>query len=481
LQQKSISAGNIPPGYNNQFAGSLLPNGCIFISLLRLFFFMKRYQVIKLLVAALLCIATICIYYPGSYSNDTWGQYIHQSIDYVDDWWGPGLSYLWKYLMKLTGSLFSLYYLQMVAYWTLLALLVWHCRLQSARFWVVMGLGVLFSFMAQYLMRDTLMALAWGFAFLLMLRLSVTRHIAARIFIVVLIVLLSLYGLILRSNAVVALIPLALGLFVAAAKKIRWTRAIAYSIILSGLLIFFAARILYDGFDATRTYPEYKLKMLDVTGITKLTNQNYIPACLTDNPQFDSAFVMNNYTPATFDEIYWSGTNVIPPPDSAVSACVSQSWKKAIREQPIAYLQNRTEGFLYYLRIKKRFKNEEFLNANIEIDPNNPVGLKTEPRFLRDKFKQAYGWLSLTPFFDTWLWLLLNIACFAYTVFKYRQNGARHLAILACIQLSAIVYLISQIPVYQHDRDFRYNYWNVMILILTIGTLRDKRYNQRIP
>ena len=33
---------------------------------------------------------------------------------------------------------------------------------------------------------------------------------------------------------------------------------------------------------------------------------------------------------------------------------------------------------------------------------------------------------------------------------------------MLCLQLSAIIYMLSQFPVFSNDRDFRYHYWNVM-------------------
>lgn len=430
---------------------------------------MKRYILLKVLIALLLCIATICVFYPGSYNNDTWGQYIHMQKDWADDWFGPGLWYVWKFLISVTGNYKSLFFVFMASYWILLLLLTWDCALFSARFWVVMFLGIFFSFIPQYLMRDTLFAIEWGFAFLLMLRLHKTRNVIGKTLIIVLILVIMMHGLLLRSNAVVALVPFVLALIVAVNNRLSMAKSVICAAALSVVLIISTTKILYGPIEAHRVYPDYKLKLLDVAGITQLSGQNYIPACLTQDTVFDSGYVMAHYTPATFDDIYWAPVNVIPPPTAELNDCVTAAWKKAIREHPALYLKNRSEGFLNYLRIKKRFKNEEYWNVNIEIDPNNPEGLTIQPNKARDAFKTVYDKLSLAYFFDTWLWLVLNIGLFVFTVSRYRKTGAVSLKILACVQLSAILYLLSQFPIYQHDRYFRYNYWNVFVLILTIG------------
>ena len=305
---------------------------------------------IKLLLSLLFCIASICIFLPGSYSNDSWAQYIHMTKNWHDDWFGPAMVCLWGALWSVTRTYISLYFFQMIAYWLFITLLAWDRPLASVRFWIVMLSGLFLCFIPQYLMRDSLMAMSWGLASLLVLHPHYIKHKKIAIWTIL---VLSTYGLWLRPNALAALLPFALAIII----TVRERQTILRQLLLAAGLtcLFFAATniLTYVVFRAAKTYPGYKLQLLDITGISKLSGHNYLPACVTTYPTFNYDELLKTYTPATFDHIYWSDRKLIPPPDAALSACVHRSWVTAITAHPLLYLENRTEGFLYYLRIKK--------------------------------------------------------------------------------------------------------------------------------
>jgi hypothetical protein len=434
---------------------------------------MKREHIIKLIIGILLCFLSIYIFRPGSYNNDTWGQYIHSTIGWYDDWWGPGLVALFKLMTFLTGKYYSVYLLQMAWYWVLLTCLSWNLPLRSFHYWAIAAIGMFFNFMPQYIMRDGLMVLSLGSAALIILRADFTKRRGLKISLVA---LFCLYAMILRPNALAAYVPFLLGVVYALKYRRTMLLPLSYAIGLTVLLFAAYNLTIYKVFQVNRVYPDYKLKLLDLVGISKLSGHNYLPACLKDSPSFSYQKLAEKYTPATMDDLYWDAESPVPAPDSTRNAATTESWKIAVKKEPILYLKNRGEGFLYYLRIKKRFTNEQYWNTNIEIDPNNPLNVQLKPHAARDFFSGIYDAIGkYTFFFAPWFWLLLNTAIFIFTIRRYQVTGAYHLKILACIQFSGIVFMLSQFPIYQHDRYFRYNYWTVFVVILSLGVWNDIR------
>ena len=71
-----------------------------------------------------------------------------------------------------------------------------------------------------------------------------------------------------------------------------------------------------------------------------------------------------------------------------------------------------------------------------------------------------------TPFFHPWLWLVLNTTFACIFFYKFRRQHLYEYKVLAFIQLSGIIFLLSNFFIYQHDRDFRYNHWCVFVFII---------------
>ncbi len=389
------------------------------------------------------------------------------TIHWYDDWFGPGMVALWRVLWLATSKYTSLFLLQMAAYWTFVAFLTSRLPLTSTRYVAVMIAAIYCCFIPQYQMRDSLMAISWGLATLLMLQLP---HLKNKAIAVAVILLLIFYGLWLRPNAAAALVPFVLALVVAVWRRISMWKAIAASILISAALFAATGFATYRVMHAAKAFPSYKLKLLDLVGISKLSGINQLPACITSHPTFNYNKTLALYTPATIDHIYWSPDALIPSPTEELNACVSKQWVTTISKYPGLYLANRADGFLYYLRIKKRFKADEYSNAFIDIDPQNPLHLTQKNSRVRNTIKEAYRIMGRACLFDPWLWLLLNICAFGFTIAKFRKSGTSALQVLACVQLSGIIFLLSQVLIYQHDQDFRYNYWLVFVIFITLGT-----------
>ncbi len=147
---------------------------------------------------------TLWVFFPGSYSGDSWNQYKEMTTGHYRDWYDGGMAATWHVLWKITGSFKSLYVLYMILYWLLILFLVWRISLRSVYFWILLLLSIFLCFIPQYIMRDTLLVLSWGWAAALLWRVSGS---GSRRWAVVALLLLTL-GLWARLNTLIALFPL---------------------------------------------------------------------------------------------------------------------------------------------------------------------------------------------------------------------------------------------------------------------------------
>ncbi|HEY4110630.1 hypothetical protein [Puia sp.] len=428
-------------------------------------------QYARLIISGILFIWTLSIFLPGAYSIDSWNQFNEVTGGRYDDWYGTGMVITWRRLWLLTGSFMSLFVAQMVLYWTFFTALLWTVRLKNPIYWLTMGLALFFCFIPQYVMRDSLMVLAWGLAalFLLYAANSETR----RRTLTILGLLFFAYGLWVRINTLIAILPLAYVcvLFLGGSRLAIWKQAL---ITLGGCIVLFLGSqfMTYRVQKAAHTYPEYKLKLLDLTGISKMSGENYFPEAIRNFPGFNLDTLYRRYTPADLDEIYWpeDGKRIFPYPTDSINSSVTRSWLSAIRHHPWDYFQNRFTGFIYYLHLRKRLGPMEYWNVSaFWIQPNGPLPVKMEPTKLKERISNMYLWFYPTILFDPWLWLLFNLAGFAFFFYKCRKEpGDKAWLVHACVQLSGVFFILSQLLIYQHDRDFRYSYWSVFVVFLAI-------------
>ncbi|MDR3713307.1 MAG: hypothetical protein P4L51_10860 [Puia sp.] len=511
----------------------------------------------KILITGLVIAWLFCLFMPGSYGADSWSQFHQVTTGAYDDWFGGAFSWTWRMLWLLTGNYQSMFVLQMVLYWVFLLLLVRRVPIRSIGFWALLLLVAFFSFIPQYVMRDSLTSLLWGIAALMLAevgegaggnREASTGKGAHEGKVIA--TFLLVFGLWIRTNTVVALLPLT-WLFVSPfelfkgrssgtavrstpavpvpgtgssathgsrsgspwlgafgwTRRIRW-KSLLLSLAVCGVFLFTAQTLTYRVIHATKAYPAFKLKLLDLTGISKLSGENLFPPILTRYSYFHYDTLLRQYTPASFDDIVWppdGRPSMIPYPDAAMDSIVTRSWLSAIGRHPLLYLRNRWEGFLYYLRIRQRFKSGGYWNVSVWIEPNNALHVQQAPNDLRDWFTGMYTSLSPTCLYSPWFWLFLNTAAFAGFLYRSRRaakkaagsdsgvndsvdthssathtdghrfSAVRYWQLHAWIQLSGVLYTLSQFPVYQHDRDFRYSYWNVFVTLIAVAAVAGRR------
>jgi hypothetical protein len=432
----------------------------------------------RLIISGFLFIWTLSIFLPGAYSIDSWNQFNEVTGGRYDDWYGTGMVITWRRLWLLTGNYMSLFVAQMLLYWAFFTALLWQVSLRSPAYWVGQVVALFFCFIPQYVMRDSLMVLAWGLAALFLL--YATLPAVRRRLLVILGLVFLAYGLWVRINTLIAILPLLyVCVLLLGGNRVAIWKQVGITIGACILLFLGSQFMTYHVQKAAHTYPEYKLKLLDLTGISKLSGENYFPPAIRNFPGFNLDTLYRRYTPADLDEIYWpeDQKRIFPYPDDSINRSVTQYWLSAIRHHPLYYLENRFTGFVYYLHLRKRLSPMEYWNVSaFWIQPNGPLPVKMEQTRMKERISNMYLWFYPTILFDPWLWLLFNIAGFAFFCYKIRKDSRNQWWwVHAGIQLSGVFFILSQMLIYQHDRDFRYSYWSVFVVFLAIPGLFAKR------
>ena len=458
------------------------------------------------------CALNYIAYYPGFMNLDSVYQYGQVVTGKYDDWHAPILAVLWRVLDKVVRGPQLMLLFQLLCLWasTYLLLITINNRL-----WRV--LIVLFTFapvvqnFAGCIIKDTEMAFCWLLAFSIMFRAMIADR-KMNIAEAVLSFLFLTYGVWVRPNALPGSLPLCF-LWVSVVisgqsglKKVGLTAAMLI-VIMCGQWIAINKFIKPE-----KRYAENKLFLQDLTGVFVKTGRDVFPQMLYRNPYFDTAYLRAQYHPATFDHIWWNkdfSVTVIPfpgmfsktapkiipndtglgsgnnrvgaPGEQAVSGSLAstdslpgladirqalfKAWERTILAYPGVYLRNRFDGFLYYLRIRKR--NNEFINYFIGIVPND-FGFSFHRNPISDVFVKPIVVQRSMPYMTPWFWFFLNIILLVFIPFI---NGSAASAGYKALTWSGIFYALPSFFVFQLDTDFRYFYWNCVACCLAVIVL----------
>lgn len=314
---------------------------------------------------------------------------------------------------------------------------------------------------AGYIIKDVHMAFAWLLAFSMMFYAKVHVRKMKRWEVLIVLVLL-IYGMWVRINALPGALPL---FYLLAALQFKHRSIIKTAVTAACICLVsvFAIMVLQNKvIKPTKQYAEAKLYLQDLSGIYVKTGQNVFPSFLYQNAEFDTAYIRAHFSTASFDHIWWNKDNkhIFVLPDSI--AVLQKAWLNAISKHPLTYLHNRYDGYLYFLRVKKR-TDVYFDYYWYTVQPSEFNFHEPGNRVFR-KMKELMKAQGRMPYMKPWFWLLLNILLLVPAFFV---KGQRIFLPLLLLLLSPLLYLLPQFFVYQIDTDFRYFYWNCIACTLS--------------
>jgi len=405
-------------------------------------------------------VLNLIAFYPGFLNPDSLNQYRESVRGVYSDWHPPVMALLWSGFNAIHEGPALMLILQLGLLWGSCYLLYPQC---TRRPWRVLVVGLLLAPFVQnfagVIVKDSQMALSLLLALAMMLT-TASRQKKPTVPQVVGVALLLTYCSWIRINALPAVIPLCF----------LWSwimfRERSWGIILSFPLAFVVAVVLglytFNNFllKPIHTYPETKLFLHDLSGIFVAEKQNVFPAFLFENPDFDTSYVRQKYTTATFDDIWWNQDGLAfnhPAVRTQQGArALQRAWQEAIGKYPVTYLSNRADGYLHYLRIKDRGNFFAVFYPRIDA---NPSGLAFKGNVVSSVFIK-YIWVQRNaPYMRPWFWLLVNVVLLGFT--RWVKQPGHRLTYVALL-LSSLLYLLASFLIYQTDTDFRYFYWNCL-------------------
>ena len=224
---------------------------------------------------------TLLVFYPGVMTYDA--KFVYEDIakHTLGDWQSPAMTVLWALIDPIAPGSASMFLLIVSFYWLGFGLLAFTLARRSVLVAVCVLILALappaFAFVGM-IWRDMLFSTTWLLAAVIVFA-TLGRGERLRVMAQVLAIVLCVFGVLLRPNALTAA-PI-LGAYIAWPMKVYWKRA-AIAFVPAMVLFFLLVQFVYYGvLGATRQHPLQSIMVFDLGGISHFTRENQYPVTWT--------------------------------------------------------------------------------------------------------------------------------------------------------------------------------------------------------
>ena len=417
----------------------------------------RRLSLILIGVALGLAIGSALLLWPGIAVYDTVRQYEQAFGGEIDDWHPPVMARLWELLLALhIGGSGPLLLLQLGLYWGGIGLIAAALARTGARraalATLLAGLSPLVVDWLVVVVKDAQMVAAMVGATGLVGWYRLQGRALPR-FAVALIVLLLGYAMLVRINAVFAVVPLALALGGWAGLR-RWTARAGLLLALTLLAIGGADVVNHAVLGAERSHVERTQPIFDLAGIAHHAGLRTMPG--VPEREWAEAERKRCYMP-----FYWD-----PFGDPARCGAISRrfvdvggpspilrDWIVAIATHPIAYAEHRLAHLNATLRIGGRY-DERSATAPADSEPN-PYGIGRPGGSIMRGLQRWAAMVAETPLGSPMVWLAAA-AAIGWTLHGTARQPAREIGL--ALVLSAML-MTASFAVVSIASDLRYHLW----------------------
>ncbi len=434
----------------------------------------SRASLVFRIVAALLGVGVTLFFWPGVAMYDSVAQYMQVVTGHYYDWHPPVMARLWS-LFSAAGwrGQAPMFLLQTLLYWLGLGLLAAALARQGARIAasavLVLGLWPPFLGWNAAVLKDVQMATAM----LAATGLVAWERLDGRplgIPVAVAVLVLLVYAMLVRVNAVFAAAPLAVGLFA----PWRWDRWISRFALVGAVAIAVLAisPVVNHGlFGARQTGVETTQPIFDMAGIAHRAGPDSVP--LIPPAMWHKLEAERCHSSVLWD-IFSAGMrcdaiqkNLEGKPNAAVFA----GWTRAIREHPVAYAEHRISHWNATMRW---FVPWHFPQAvpQAESEPND-LGLGSPPARVA-VFDGIAGWFANSPLGSPILALAVALAVLALA--RPAQSAAHALAVPLALSAAAMEFSFLVISI---AGDWRYHLWSMIAAWLSAILLLTRPVSRR--
>lgn len=385
----------------------------------------------------------------------------------IDDWHTPVMAWVWRRITALSSGTFGMFVLQQVLIWAGLSLISWRVLGPTPLAGVCVLLMTAFPPVLANLApiwKDIQMGGALLLGVGLLLYAGDTRSREALLWAQ----LPLLYGLMLRHNALGALLPLHV-----------WGAAIALRIagrplrprvvVLGGVGLLCAHLLVNTAFTSVvikplRRNPLQYVMLHDLAAISLARGEALLPPYLVDKG-FGLKELRDGFLEDSGDNLVWRNHERILSLDPAEWSSLRSFWLRTLIDNPGIYVEHRWRVLRSLLAIGRPTVHIPFATENLPEHlrgVQNAAGLPDfHPSRWNARLTRGLEQLRDSLFFRPWLYVLLAAAGGLYSL-RLRAPAATPARAIAA---SGLLYMGTYVP-FAPAADFRYVWWLVLTVVL---------------
>ncbi len=406
------------------------------------------------------------IFYPGFMSADSLSQLGQaQSITPVGDWHPPVMVFVWKALIKITGLVSSMMLFQHAILWSALFLFAlsvyeWTKSIKKSVTPFLLSCLPFTLAISGVIWKDVQMAYALLLAvalFVVLLSFAVKRGwIRWSIFASA--ALLLVYAVLLRYNALVAVIPILYFGLSLVLPVTRWWKKLLL------ILPFFVVVVGVSAGISTVLHVEKQnpISSVMLEDIVYMHTHDELSEKARQGGVYEHILAIKKCALADniLVNIYWWCTNS----EQRHAVHIRQYddirgyWIETVLHHPDRYILRKIHTFTAFLFVPTAYVFQD----GIQEDWWDGKVKYPELQGALSVYVLSFGHKHFSYMFEPWFWLALAVLTLWFA-FRYLTGYYRGLVV--ALALSSILYIISYIPVVV-GFDFRYSYWSVWAVLV---------------
>jgi hypothetical protein len=417
---------------------------------------------------------------PGFMSNDTLYQLRQaQGTDALTDWHPPIMSLTWRLLIDATGTIGTMAALQQVVAWTgwfVVATSVY--RAVGSRRWslafLALGLAPHILTISGVVWKDVQMAQAMLAATAIaMVGLAWRERRPAWLPWVLLPLAVALlgYALLVRKNAVVAILPM---LYLLYRSWFPPRRPIALAVLVGSLLVVTGfTQVLINA--TAHPLKTDQLSAIAIDDVIHVVPRGALQKADLPIPLRDKLLAAQQVCDAkkSLMNNYWTcyGRGAAGPfTPIADHAALTKAWPGLMLQRPAGYLQYRSEVYGEFLFHNRDYWQDGVLANSMGIDVARPRMVATLRSYVVDGALRNFPWL-----FGAWFWLVVSVV---QTLRLRSRSGFG--VLVPCLGASSLLYILGYFPT-APATDYRYVYWPAVAGTLGLLVMALDRFGPRAP
>jgi hypothetical protein len=448
-----------------------------------------------LLLSMALAILGIYIFYPGAMSGDSVGQWLQVlHPENISTWYPPSMVYLWILLDKvIPGPQGMLIFHYVIYHLSIYLLANIFCSKTSRKILYILIIGLFppIFFLNGVIWKDISMLVALSMSFALLFQFELSKKLSSKVPLLFFSVVFMLYGVSVRHNAIVCLIPYIIYGLSIYIKIENWKKILAISVL---TLTLFYGGVKLTHFVNTGFVKEgniaYQMEnsafIWDLWGMSVELEKNIIPQYVFNKSGRSLTVnqLKKHYVPYTASILWTPYLNPTRWQKSFPDQKFKKDFIRLIIKYPAAYFKVRSRIVLYMLGIKKpvmlaylfeiyKPTNEKdwLYTASKDIDFQNKEALNTAK-------KTAHYLLTKTPLYLAWVYFILilgQVIC----IFIYKKEIGKYFKQYLFILSTGVIYWLPY-TVISASADFRYSNLTVFCSIIMLPILlRDIFYHHK--